>query len=175
MSIIGSRYLFIRYATNAGGSPYLNVDGSSEPVEYKVDVPEGHRLELTSMNLVLGFPVLETGKIQMSKFGNLDALTNGISFEISYSGRLVDTTVGYPWKTNTDLLIPSMLCDPLTTYQLDGDAILIYRYPLAPSQTYTAIELASGDFFRFMIRDDLSNLDCFRITLFGILIPDSLA
>ena len=154
----------------------MNVDGSTDPVQFSVVVPVGFRLGLTFMTIIVGFPVQEAGDIQMGDFGQLDALANGVKFELFYQKvGLIDATRRAPWRTNLDLIVPSMSRDPLVVYRLDGDAVLLYRYPMAPANIIPAVELLAGDFLRFTVRDDLSKLDAFRVTVFGLLVPDALA
>jgi hypothetical protein len=153
----------------------MNVDGSSELITFRVDVPSGHHLGLTQMKIVLGFRVQKAGDIHMRRFGHLRPLTNGVLFNIYCSAAgLINITKRGAWKTNTDLLIPSKADTPLTVYQLNRDAVLIYHYPMLPCPTCDITEFLPGDYFQFTIQDDLSDLFCFRVTLFGILVSDAM-
>ena len=171
--VVSGLQAFVGYAVDSSGNPYMNVDGSSTPIQYSLIVPQGFHLGLTYINLLLCFPVLEVPDVSMNEFAHLDKLANGVKFEVLVGGNLLDATAGYHWKTNSDLLTLSSADVPLTVSQLDGDASLVYHYPMTPSLATHAVEFLGGDFLRYTIQDDLSTLHSFRITLFGVLLPDS--
>ena len=166
---------FAGYAVDESGSPFMNVDGSQEAKPFSLVCPDGYHLGVTHINLVMGFEVLEVPEVSMMNFGSLDALANGIKFEAFHDETgLIDATQGFPWKSNADLLLLSTSSEPMKVYQLNGDMVLIYNYPMTPALATDCVEFHSGSFVRYTIQDDLSDLHMLRITVFGILCPDAL-
>ena len=166
---------FVAFAVNSSGNPNMNVDGSETPVEYRIDVPSGYRLGATCIKIILGFTAAE-GKIDLFDFGNLPPLTNGVEYHVfHYETGEVDVTGDYPWKTNADLMVLSASGRPLTSYQLDGDAILVFHYPLIPWIAQQAVIFDAGESMHYVVQDDLSSISLFRTTVFGTIIPDKLA
>ena len=88
-------------AGSGGGSRNMAVNGSVTPQAFTFGAPSGEVLRVASLVIT----VQMTGDPDMSKFGSLSALTNGISIGIADSaGSTVANLYGaYTLKTNADL------------------------------------------------------------------------
>ena len=139
------------------GSPDLNVDGSSTPVEFLVEPTTGKIFYVYSVSIVI-----EDNAINFTKFGGITALTNGLDFKVTENGLSEVTLTNI--KTNgefytfaNNVILESASID-----------ILVAHINIKQS-TGTSIKLidSNSDNLKIVINDDLTSINKFQVVARG--------
>lgn len=153
LSLIRNSDIFYRTFTN-NGSKFLNVDGSVTPIRFTL---EG----LVEDNFILNridYIISTDSAIDISSFGNVATLTNGVLFNID--GQQVFKTNGDMLMFGTDNSIHSAKVEGVTTSIINGSWDL--------SQAFQNGVICKKEDLYIEIRDDLSSLSLFEISASGI-------
>jgi len=75
-------YAFTAAAVINYGSSAMNVDGSSNPVTFRIGAAAGSRMDVTQVRI----GITDNAEMDDSKFGALAALTNGLVLQYTHSG-----------------------------------------------------------------------------------------
>ncbi len=139
------------------GSPDLNVDGSSTPVEFLVTPTAGKIFYIHSISIVI-----EDNAINFTKFGGITALTNGLDFKVTENG--LSEVILANIKTNgefytfaNNVILESASID-----------ILVAHINIKQS-TGTSIKLIAGssDNLKIVINDNLTSINKFQVVVRG--------
>ena len=140
-----------KFKNNGNDSLAINGIGG---VEFKLEDIPNTNISVTSINFIISTSEI----IELSKFGNLDALVNGLDFD--FNGNI-------NFKTNEDIvllasniILESVRIGPVTVGIIKGrwHIIDIYR---------AGLEVNTND-FTITLNDDLSTLKSFKVSVSGI-------
>lgn len=147
---------FNTFLTN-GGSPYLNVDGSSTPVNFNAAPPSGKRWYVTTISISI-----EDAAIQFNKFGGITALTNGVDFKVKEGGAS-ELTLGN-FKRNGDVYVFA------TNVRLESaasDILVIHSNIWDNAGTTWKLDNSLSEYIRLTVNDDLTGLTQFVVLVRG--------
>lgn len=170
-------YPFRQYFTSDGettGSNDMIVDGSTTPQEFYIAAKENIDVYIKTISIRLG----DTGTVNLSKFGALTALTNGVDFTFS-NNVLGEVTIADEIKTNLDFIRVGLSTAAVGT---GADAFLLdvqgggsedtYLPVIDLAQTFgfpwgLRLEKGSKDRLTFRVNDALAGLITFNIIGYG--------
>lgn len=141
----------------------LNVDGSITPQVFSIRAGATSGLSLGISRLMIH---METaGQVDLNKFGDLTALTNGIVV------RRVDGTTRNIFNVKTNGEMRNLCFDwtaDIASNPSQGQNGVGFRYTFAGQDKHgVAVRLDPGDELQIIIQDDLTGLDKFRIIAEG--------
>lgn len=143
-----------------GGTTDLSVDGTT-PVKYRYTVP-ADKLAVIQRSLAM---VNDKG-IVPSKFGAIDALTNGLLVEaIDTNGStiMIDFMDGEPIKDNSDFSHFAIV--DIKTDAGMGDDLVLMDWLLP-----TPLILTAGQIFQVTVRDDLTDISHIHWSIQGMIL-----
>ena len=146
------------FLKESGGSPDLNIDGSSTPVTFSAAPPTGKKWFIHSISLVM-----EDASINFTKFGGITGgLTNGLEVKVKEGG-LAEALLGN-FKRNGDFFIFT------TGVKLESASLDILTIEVnIKVETGTTFELAdaNSEIFKAIVNDDLTTIGKFNILIRG--------
>lgn len=140
-----------------GDEPDLNVDGSTDAVEKDLAPASDAIYRVSQVALILAC----SAAIEMTKFGDLAALTNGLKVEWrNADGVVADLLAGQPAKTLNDLaaVFDVGVAELGTSHTIR--ALLQLPVPMR-------LDGGAGELLRVTVQDDLSSLVRFRCHALG--------
>lgn len=149
---------FANFKNNNGTS--MSVDGSATNVVFSLtDLPDGQNILLQS----IGFIVAADEVLNLDKFGNLTALTNGIVFSCGGNQVII--------KDNADIaLISSRVATIAYGTGSNTYTAIIGRWDFTDTFGGNAPILTNVNDLKISIPDNLSTIPLFRVSCHGILI-----
>ena len=159
------RHIF-SYFKEPGGSAEMDVDGSSNAINFKVTAPAYGELNAVLVNFVIS-----DGGIGFGEFAGLGAaLTNGLEIKWfdSADAELLDFTDGLNIKTNEEF--GALSGADAVIQPAAGDDSLPIRWTIQKSGL--APKIASGDYLQITVQDDLTNITKFRAMMQGYIADD---
>jgi hypothetical protein len=141
-----------------GASNDMAVDGTT-PVDFSYTVPAGKILRLSRIMIYLQ----SAGAMSSEKFGDLVALSNGVSI-------IVDGSTLVTWKDNIDILT-TMFDAPGYANLGKETRTLGGRWTLS-KETGDQVDVHAGKQVIARVSDNLSTLDHFRMTIGGRLVSE---
>lgn len=156
-------YNFTTQAVVIPTSRDLNVDGSITPQIFTVQVGAVSNLQLDVTRLMLH---METdGLVDLNKFGDLAALTNGVVI------RRVDGTTRNIFNIKTNGEMRNLCFDwavDVASNPSQGQNGVGFRYTFAGQDKHgVAVRIGAGDELQLIVQDDLTGLDKFRVIAEG--------
>ena len=150
------------------GSEDLRVDGSTTPVNFILeDLVAGSDLILQRITFVIGAD--ET--LDLSKFGNIDALANGVSFEINANNEEEKVTAII--KNNADTMLISTNVSQSTAGVGSNTITSLYgTWDFTEAYGSNGILVKNND-LKITIRDDLTGMIFFKVSAHGIIVKGS--
>ena len=140
----------------------MNVDGSIVPVSFKLSPHLGENWHILRFLISM----THASAADDSRFGNLNALTNGVLLR-KYDG-VADKYITYTnWKTNSDMALD--MFDVVYGAKAGGGAFSTRgRYSVkVATEAVPKINQTSGDFLEILIQDNLTGLDTMAIKAQG--------
>jgi len=137
-----------------------NVDGSSTPVEFSYEVPDGSRFDATRIIVT----IQDAGTFDAELYGNGAVLTTGVDVEVQRAnGQVSDLLDGFPIKSNADW---QALCYDFAYNDIGtGDNVGVIRWTF--EKAGDDLVLNQGDKFVVTINDNLTVLTGHRFMLQG--------
>jgi hypothetical protein len=161
-SIILKGYTFVfDFVKNIStASINLNVDGSTTEQIYRYSAPSA----FSFLPKDIRFIITGSGNFTADRFGNLSAITNGVTFSFrNQDGTLIaDPLGGESIKTNADF------------YLLAGSSPLAETFVAVSFNILTvgaALYMPPNSYVEVRVRDNLSTLGSFRVSVNGLLMP----
>ncbi len=139
----------------------MNVNGSSTPQAFKYICPPGEIAVIRRINIQM-----RATSLDFQDFGGItNGLTNGVTPGIydANDNLLFDYTEGQNWKKNADIVLSAGI-DVLPQTSAGAD-FLFTRWTLANSGGEPV--LYPGEYFAFVINDDLTSLAIFCAMIQG--------
>ena len=139
-----------------GSSKDLNVDGSVTTQYFTVSLAAGETFYLDKV----GFLLFDSGNVELTKFGTITALTNGLRLELQKDSVIYEVAT---MQDNADVLVT-----------ITGGANAQGNGGYAPDDAFwgtvdfnksVTLHGDDGDFIRFVVQDDLSSFDVLRSSL----------
>jgi len=147
------------FLRNSGGSPDMDVNGSSTPVIFSFDADATYNIRLHEIRTVFVSSSLEFGN---DVFGDDDPLDNGVKYSIYYNS--IETTLAN-LQTNEDFCFLTPGPQPLIEKSGAAEMITVVQQFGQP----IVLRANSTDAFRVTIRDDLrAGVIYFRVLAYGI-------
>lgn len=145
------------FATN-GGSPELRVDGSATPVQFSIAPADPDIYRLDSLRLTL----VTSAAIELTQFGNVAALADGILLQVYKDATLEhDVLGGIPLRSHNDI---AALFD-LRIFEQVASFTLVAELDLASP---IRLEGADMESLRVTVQDDLTGLVRARLAAVGV-------
>jgi hypothetical protein len=146
------------------GSSNMAVDGSVTPVDFDIDFQGFSSIEIVKVNIYI------EGGGNVTSYDDFltiaDGLTNGVSSELKQSDKTFQFT---PIKRNAELLsafrINQVLRKRNTEAGIGSNNSFIGTFET--SGKGAVLTIALGDYYRFTINDDLSDLNEMHVTIEG--------
>lgn len=144
------------------GSPDLSVNGAITPVEFILPLPVGTNFLLQAVSFVVGADDV----VDPAKFGNIAALANGLLFEIN--GGAVNN-----FTDNGDILLISNTCSiESVVFAAVASGVLFGQWDITESFGGNSARVYDNA-LKITVRDDLSTLPYFRVSVHGVLFEDA--
>ncbi len=154
-----------KYLRDSNGGIDMNVLGRNRPpVEFTHTVPDGSELLLLGITFIL-----IDKKVDPNKFGDIDILDNGVTFEFrdGSGATIIDLTDGVSIKRNADFV----MIDSGVFSRLDGNANSLLSTSWKASGDSEPIILQPLSQIVMGVRDDLRKVELFRAIVKGRLVP----
>lgn len=144
------------YRFQRSGSDLMNVDGLT-PVTFTLPLPANSNFLINSLSFVIG----ADENIDINKFGNVDALANGIVYSIN--GNQAGTI-----KNNGDvLLVSSFASISVVRIALRTQGVIVGRWDFSDTFSGNCPRVFNNQ-LAITIRDNLSALPYFRMGCHGV-------
>lgn len=152
LAVRNSDIFYVKFKHN--GSSMLNVDGSITPVEFILeDLPVDNFL-LTRVDYLIA----QDSVVDVKKFGNINALTNGLLFEID--GQQI-------FKNNADIMLFAS-DSTLDSVKITGTTASIINGNWSPLAVYGHAIICKKSDLKIIIRDDLTAIPHIEFGVSGI-------
>lgn len=146
------------------GSESLGVDGSVTPVVFTLeDLPTDQKILIQSISFLMGADEV----LDLDNFGDVSGpLTNGILFEAGEASAVI--------KDNADVFLISSQ-QHTSTAGSGGNTYTVIsgRWDFSDTFSDNGSMLFDLDSFKITIRDNLSGITLFRVSIHGILLEDN--
>lgn len=136
------------------GNPNLNVNGSVTPIEFTLEDLQVDNFLLARVDYLIA----QESIIDVNKFGNINALTNGLVFEIDG---------GQVFKTNTDIMLFAS-DSTLDSVKITGTVASIINGNWSPLDVFHHAIICNKADLKIIVRDDLSMLGHLEFGVSGI-------
>jgi len=146
---------FSEKGTEPGGSPDLTVDGSTTPVDFKVEASSTEDLIITEIRISL-----EDGGINFTKFMDIQPLANGVELEIKTKGAVASFS---PVLQTTNDIVLLFNSGGLDTFIHLGKRLVGTFKPDNPF----ILKKGSSDYVCMRVQDDLRGLVAFEYAVKG--------
>lgn len=152
LAVRNSDIFYVKFKHN--GSPMLNVNGSVTPVEFILeDLPVDNFL-LTRVDYLIS----QDDIVDVKKFGNRTALTNGLLFEID--GQQV-------FKNNADIMLFAS-DSTLDSVKITGTTASIINGNWSPLDVFQHAIISKKSDLKIIVRDDLTLIPHLEFGISGI-------
>lgn len=159
-------YAFTAAAVINYGSSAMNVDGSSNPVTFRIGAAAGSRLDVTQVRI----GITDNADMDDSKFGGMTALTNGLVLQYTRSG--ITYSVGNV-KTNGQL---RLTCSgeyatkaPAGSY---GFSAVCHLGGQENAGVVIRLDGNTGDQIQLIVQDNLTGLTSATALVIGHVVED---
>lgn len=147
---------YIPFTNN--GSANLNVNGSVTPVVFTLDIPMD-KFAITRIDYLIS----TNDVLDIKKFGSLNALANGLLFEINGT---------HNFKTNADVMLFAS-DSTLDSVKITGTVATIINGNWSPLDVFHHALVADKNNLKLTVRDDLSTLPFLQFAVSGIKIESN--
>lgn len=152
LAVRNSDIFYVKFKSN--GSSMLNINGSVTPVEFILeDLPVDNFL-LTRVDYLIAIDSI----IDVSKFGNRTALTNGLVFEIDGS---------QVFKNNADIMLFAS-DSTIDSAKITGTTVSIINGNWSPLNIFEHAIISKKSDLKIIVRDDLTLIPHLEFGVSGI-------
>lgn len=152
LAVRNSDIFYVKFKKN--GSSMLNVNGSVTPVEFTLEDLLVDNFLLTRVDYLIAQDAI----VDVKKFGNINALTNGLLFEID--GQQV-------FKNNADIMLFAS-DSTLDSVKITGTTASIINGNWSPLAVYGHAIICKKSDLKIIIRDDLTLIPHIEFGVSGI-------
>jgi hypothetical protein len=140
------------------GSTDMNVNGAVDSVEFRLsDLDDDQDILLQSISFVLAADEL----IDLTKFGNVAKLANGISFKAGDNSKIIYDNAGV-------MLISSNQFIAAAGVGVNIYTVIVGRWDFTDTFGGNAPVLMNSRNMKMIVQDDLSDIPLFRVSCHGI-------
>ena len=139
----------------------MNVDGSVNPVEFKLE--SSNDFDIYIRQIVL---IIEDSKVYYDKYGNISPLTNGVDLIISESG--IESFIIEKAKTGSDISSQLGIENPSVRISSVSGELITLAFDITKAVP-NGIRLGKNrtDFLKFVVNDNLTGLDSHNLYIVG--------
>jgi hypothetical protein len=145
------------------GSTDMNVDGSESSVEFRVsELDPDQDILLQSISFVLATAEL----IDLTKFGNVAKLANGVLFQAGENSKTINDNAGVMLITSNQFIVTAEIGVGNTS------TVIIGRWDFTDTFGGNSPVLMNASNLKMIVQDDLSTIPLFRVSCHGIKIGE---